>query len=112
MEAILCDLGVRFERQPDIQGHPDFHIAGARVLLFCDSSFWHGRRDRDRSGASFGRNQAFWSGKLIANRLRDQRTNRRLRRAGWTVLRFWDSDIFKNPDGVKKRVERFVHAVR
>lgn len=110
MESLLRELGTPFEHQPRLPGHPDFRLVGTNVLVFCDSAFWHGRNERDRSGASFRRNRAFWIAKLEANRRR--RVNRLLRHAGWTVLRFWDDDVLKNPRVVKKRVERFAHAVR
>lgn len=110
MEELLRSLGIRFQRQPALPGHPDFLIRGIQVIVFCDSSFWHGRRERDRSGLAFGRNRAFWKAKLQKNRLRDQRTNRSLRRAGWSVLRFWDTDILKKPEIVKRKMERFIYA--
>jgi len=103
---------LHFVRQPDLPGRPDLLIRGTRVLVFCDSSFWHGRWDRERSGRAFARNRAFWNAKLQRNRTRDRRVNRRLRRAGWSVLRFWDDVILKAPDAVKRKLERYVRVTR
>lgn len=110
MEDILRGMGIAYEVQPALPGRPDFRIEGTRVLVFCDSSFWHGRRETDRNGSSFARNRALWAKKLEANRRRDATTSRKLRRAGWSVHRFWDTDIVPKPDKVADRLRRVVDA--
>jgi len=109
MENILRSLHIRYNRQPDIRGNPDFRIKDTNVLLFCDSSFWHGRREKEVTGKAFRRNRALWVEKLTRNRLRDERNNRALRRAGWSVWRFWDTDILKKPEKVKNRLRRIMN---
>jgi len=106
MEEILRSLHVSYEEQPNIGGHPDFRIEGTNVLIFCDSSFWHGRMEKEVSGEAFKRNREFWKTKLAENRKRDTRTNRNLRREGWRVLRFWDTDIQKRPEKVRERLSK------
>lgn len=106
---ILKTRGLRYESQPRILGHPDFRIRGTRVLIFCDSSFWHGRNKNELSGRAFKRNRDFWIQKLACNKARDNRISRSLRSLGWTVLRFWDTDIYKRPTIVKNRLSRFVN---
>lgn len=106
MERLLDDLNMSHERQPRLPGRPDFRIMGTNILIFCDSAFWHGKREREISGEAFKKNKEFWVNKLTENRKRDQRTNRTLRRDGWSVHRFWDTDILKRPDKVRKRLER------
>ncbi|MGH7771428.1 MAG: DUF559 domain-containing protein [Candidatus Binatia bacterium] len=108
MERVLWGLGYDYEKQPDVRGHPDFRIKATNVLIFCDSSFWHGRRRKELSGVAFGRNREFWTKKLRENKRRDERTTRALRREGWSVQRFWDTDILKRPDKVKARLQRVV----
>jgi DNA mismatch endonuclease (patch repair protein) len=109
MENILRSLHIRYNRQPDIRGNPDFRIKDTNVLLFCDSSFWHGRREKEVTGKAFRRNRALWVEKLTRNRLRDERNNRALRRTGWSVWRFWDTDILKKPEKVKNRLRRIMN---
>ena len=87
-----------------MSGHPDFRIKEANVLVFCDSSFWHGRREKEIKGEAFKKNKEFWMNKLTENKKRDARINRALRKEGWCVLRFWDTDIFKFPEKVIKRL--------
>lgn len=107
MKSFLDELDVEYEEQPKIkgiQGTPDFRIRDTKILLFCDSSFWHGRRESDTTGKSFNRNKDFWTNKLKRNRERDKRLRKTLRKFGWKVYRFWDTEILKNPDKVKKKL--------
>jgi DNA mismatch endonuclease (patch repair protein) len=110
MEKIFRNLKIKYQRQPELRGKPDFGIQGTNVLIFCDSSFWHGKREKEVSGKAFKRNRALWVEKLTKNKKRDERNNRTLRRAGWSVWRFWDSDILRHPDKVKKRLRRAMNA--
>lgn len=109
MESTLKQLGIKYEKQPNLYGHPDFRIIGTSVLLFCDSSFWHGRNEKDLSGTSFKKNREFWHNKIVTNRRRDQRNRRVLRNQGWSVWRFWDTDILKKPEKVRRRLRRIVN---
>ena len=108
MEQILTSLDIDYEKQVDLPGKPDFRIKGTNILIFCDSSFWHGRREKDISGEAFRKNKRLWVEKLERNRKRDQRINRKLRRAGFSVHRFWDTDIIKKPENVKSRLKRII----
>lgn len=108
MENLLRKEKIEYEKQINLAGHPDFKITGTNILIFCDSSFWHGRRESEISGKAFKKNREFWTHKIIENRKRDQRTNRKLRSNGWSVHRFWDTDILKKPDKVKNRLLRIV----
>ncbi len=110
MEAILKGLSLEYEIQPKMVGHPDFRLKGTRMLVFCDSSFWHGRREDDLSGLTFRRNREFWTRKLKYNRERDRRINRLLRSEGWIVLRFWDTDITRDPEKVARQIRRRLNA--
>src|SRR5215510_3239031 len=87
MERILRSASIKFKRQPKLLGRPDFQIRGTNILIFCDSSFWHGRRLKECDGSAFYANKRLWMEKLNANKKRDARVNRALRRQGWSVQR-------------------------
>lgn len=106
MENLLREEKIEYEKQVDLPGHPDFKIAGKNVLIFCDSSFWHGRRKKDLEGNAFKKNKEFWINKLRENKKRDARINRILKKEGWRVLRFLDTDILKFPEKIKKNLLR------
>ena len=109
MESLLKERKVKYEKQPNLRGKPDFRIKKSNVLIFCDSSFWHGKREKEITGEAFKKNREFWKKKLIENRKRDTQNNRALRRSGWSVQRFWDTDILKKPDKVINRLRRIIN---
>lgn len=108
MANLMKEVNIKYEKQPSLQGRPDFRIKGTNLLIFCDSSFWHGRREKELEGKAFRKNKDFWTSKLIENRRRDARTNRLLKKEGWQVLRFWDTDVQKSPGKVIRKLERMI----
>ena len=74
----------------ELPGNPDFIFPAARLAVYADGCFWHGcsrcyRRPHSR--------QNYWDKKVQANRARDARVNRAMRRAGWIVRRIWEHDL-------------------
>jgi DNA mismatch endonuclease (patch repair protein) len=60
-------------------------------MLFIDGCFWHACPRCARRNPT---NRAdFWREKLDANRRRDNRQRRRLRRQGYHVMRVWEHDL-------------------
>jgi len=108
MENLLRKEKIEYEKQINLPGRPDFKIAGTNILIFCDSSFWHGRRESEISGEAFKKNREFWIDKLRENRRRDARINHILKKEGWHALRFWDTDILKFPEKITKKLLREV----
>ena len=105
MRIFLDDLNLRYLEQPEITGNPDFKLKDYEVLIFCDSSFWHGRNPDDLSGKNFKRNKELWVEKLTKTKRRDRKVNKELKRQGYEVLRFWDDEILKSPETVKKIIK-------
>jgi DNA mismatch endonuclease (patch repair protein) len=104
----LAKLGLRFHKYAgDLPGNPDIVFRKAKVVVFCDGDFWHGRawlrlkRDLLRR-----HNAEYWVAKIGRNRQRDRKVARELLRAGWRVMRVWESDI------LQRRVEiaQSIHA--
>ena len=52
--------------------------------------------------------RAFWFEKIERNLERDFKVNKKLQREGWTVLRFWESDIKKKVDEIAEFVKEVV----
>ncbi len=102
MEAMLKDIGYRFEKYPKMYGNPDFVITRRGIAIFCDGDFWHGYRYYEKKRLP----KKFWRDKIERNMRRDVTVSRHLRREGWSVLRFWEHDIEKNPDKCVRRIVR------
>lgn len=93
-----------------LPGRPDLVFSAARLAVFCDGDFWHGRRLARRiSRLEVGHNAPYWVAKIKSNVDRDRRTNRALRDSGWKVLRFWESDVVAHPD---KAVDAVLKAIQ
>lgn len=95
---MLWNAGVHYRRNDKgVFGHPDFTLRTARIAIFCDGEFWHGK-DWDIHKLDHKSHQEFWIPKIERNMQRDCEVNEYLRKKGWTVLRFWETDIKKHPD--------------
>src|SRR5271169_3553306 len=87
---ILRACGLDFESHArDLPGRPDFALRERKIAIFCDGDFWHGWRFplwRLKLSEK-------WEAKIEANRRRDARNHRALRKLGWVVVRLWEHQI-------------------
>lgn len=83
----LRAMGVRYRcNNRLLPGSPDIVLPRQRVAIFVDGNFWHGWRLPTWEHKL----SVFWRAKIRANRSRDLRNFRRLKRLGWTVCRIWE----------------------
>jgi len=101
MKKFLSSLNYRYEMYPKVFGNPDFLVEDERIAIFCDGDFWHGYKYDEKKKPA----KKFWKDKIQGNMRRDRRITRQLRRSGWSVLRFWEHDIEKNPEKCIRRVK-------
>lgn len=112
LRRTLWRRGLRFRKNvTTLPGKPDIVFSRARVAVFCDGDFWHGRNWRHlfaklRKGA----NADYWRAKIRSNMTRDRRTTRLLRSEGWRVIRLWEGNIKTNPELAASKIERIVFA--
>jgi DNA mismatch endonuclease (patch repair protein) len=93
LRLALWKVGLRYRKNySGLPGKPDIVFLRAKVAVFCDSSFWHGR-DPEKYLQRITSNPSYWRKKIYGNRARDERINAELKELGWRVIRFWDSDI-------------------
>lgn len=92
-----------------LPGRPDVIFPAARVAVFCDGDFWHGRNwSSRRRKLSQGANASYWIAKIRANMRRDRRNRRQLEIMGWSVIRIWESEIVQDPNKQAQIVLRLV----
>ncbi|MFH1799413.1 MAG: very short patch repair endonuclease [Candidatus Omnitrophota bacterium] len=95
-----------------ITGCPDLIIKNRRIAVFIDGDFWHGHQWKMRGYSSLAAqfknvsNKKYWVEKIQRNCKRDRYVNRTLRMQGWTVLRFWESELKKNPEKCMRQIKR------
>lgn len=98
-EVILLKAVRRLGLRPKVNvatlaGKPDLVFPEPKVVVFCDGDFWHGRNFASRKRKlARGHNAPYWVTKISGNIVRDRRQNAKLRREGWRVLRYWETDI-------------------
>jgi DNA mismatch endonuclease, patch repair protein len=110
----LRRLGARFRTNvEELPGQPDMAFTRARVAVFCDGDFWHGRH-WEKLKAVLGKraNSSYWVAKIAYNIKRDARLRRALRRKGWRVFRFWETDIRNDPYRIARRLLTLVRKRR
>ena len=84
---------------PGTRRRVDIVFGRARVAVFVDGCFWHGCLEH---GTRPGAHSEWWTAKLELNRLRDERNDADLARAGWRVLRIWEHE---SVDEAARRVQ-------
>lgn len=96
LRAHFSQLGIRGWRirLSGLPGCPDFVFPALKIALFVDGCFWHGC---PRCGHLPKTNIEYWSTKLARNKIRDRRVNRELRSAGFTVIRYWECAVKRDP---------------
>ena len=84
----------------DLPGTPDVVFVAAKVAVFVDSDFWHGRIPEER----LEQMSDYWQRKLRANRRRDENANRQLAEQGWRVVRVTEREVRKDADAVAQHI--------
>lgn len=104
----LWNKGYRYRKNvKDVFGHPDIVFKSKKVAIFCDSEFWHGY-DWERKKNEIKSRQDFWIPKIERNMQRDKEVNMKLSEEGWTVLRFWGTEIKKQTEKCVKEIEKCI----
>lgn len=104
----MWKLGLRYRKHHKVKGTPDFVFIRPKIAVFCDGDFWHGNgwrirgfKNREKELATYSK---FWADKVRRNVERDKTVNKGLRKDGWLVLRFWESQIRKSPEKCAEKV--------
>ncbi len=90
LELVRHALGCRWnveQHVQDLPGQPDIVIRGLRLVMFADGCFYH---SCPRHGHQPKSNRGYWTPKLNRNKRRDAAYERKLRRMGFGVWRFWE----------------------
>ena len=92
-----------------LSGSPDIVLTKFKIAIFCDGEFFHGKDwEVLKPRLERGSNSEFWISKISRNRERDDAVNKRLLYEGWTVIRFWGTDIQKHTDECVKVIEETI----
>jgi len=111
IERLLKDTLVKkgitdFEMHYKIIGRPDFAFVKEKVAVFCDSLFWHGKKNIPQT------NREYWIAKFKRNRERDETVTQTLKNEGWTVIRFYDDEILKDANICAQKIIEILNRIR
>lgn len=109
LRAVLVAAGMRGWRYQisSLPGKPDFVFPRKKLVVFVDGCFWHGcpkcyRRPNSR--------RAYWDAKVASTMGRDRSHRAKLRRRGWCVIRIWEHELAKNPQGCIVKIQALLNA--
>ncbi|MBM3180784.1 MAG: very short patch repair endonuclease [Chloroflexi bacterium] len=106
LRSELHKKGLRFriDIRPvkELNRRADIVFRSAKVAIFVDGCFWHGCPIH---GTQAKANAEFWKNKIKQNQIRDADTNKRLKKAGWRVVRAWEHE---NPEKASEKIYSIV----
>ena len=115
----LFARGLRYRlHHKRLPGKPDIVFGPAKVALFVDGDFWHGAQWKRRGFKSLDaqlskvNNKKYWIEKIKRNMVRDTANNAKLKKAGWKVIRVWESDINRRLQWAVDKITRSVESRR
>lgn len=111
LRSELFRLGVRYRKHyKRLPGTPDVVVVWAKLAIFVDGDFWHGNgwklRGLPNLAAQFPTRTDYWVAKIRRNMKRDRRATADLQALGWSVLRFWESDVLADTEAVARTVKK------
>jgi DNA mismatch endonuclease (patch repair protein) len=88
----LRAMGIAYRlNSRSLPGSPDFANRRRKWAIFVHGCFWHHHTGCRRATVPT-RNREFWVAKFAANRSRDARSIRALRRAGFSAIIVWECE--------------------
>lgn len=103
----LWKRGFRYRKNYSmLPGTPDIVLTKYRIVIFCDGDFFHGKNWNSlRESLKKCNNSSYWLSKIGYNIERDGQIDNMLLEKGWTVIRFWETDIKNNLDKCMEIIE-------
>ena len=105
LRKALWSHGLRYRVHfRELPGTPDIAFPGAKLAIFIDGDYWHGRQWRTRGHTTLSEqfrgvhNRRYWVHKISGNVNRDADRTSALLHRGWRVLRLWESDVVRDVD--------------
>jgi DNA (cytosine-5)-methyltransferase 1 len=115
LRRALWARGLRYRvNATELPGKPDIVIPSARLVIFVDGDFWHGNQFRKRKLNALEEQfretatKTYWLTKIRRNMTRDATHTSVLLSQGWSVLRFWESQLRADLEGCVAMVARVV----
>jgi DNA mismatch endonuclease (patch repair protein) len=107
LRLALCSLGINrykvdYKLMIGVRRKADIAFPAKKIAVFVDGCFWHGC---PKHGTWPKANAQFWRAKIEQNKERDIDTNKKLKAAGWKIIRVWEHE---NMSKVAKKMEKLM----
>lgn len=107
LSGIIYKRGLRYRRNyRTLPGKPDIVFVKYKIAIFLDGDFWHGYK-LTKLGKTVPR--MYWLAKILRNMERDKQDTLKLKKLGWTVMRFWEFKVRKQPEKVVAAILKKLH---
>ena len=107
LRKMLHALGYRYRlHDARLPGRPDLVFAYRQKVIFVNGCFWH-RHEGCRYATTPKTRVGFWKAKFEANKTRDVRNVKELKRLGWQVAVVWQCQL-KSPKAAVSRIVKFL----
>jgi DNA mismatch endonuclease, patch repair protein len=110
LRSLLHSKGLRFrlDQRPikELNRKADIVFQSVKVAVFVDGCFWHGCPIH---GTWAKANAEFWKIKIEQNQARDIDTDKKLKEAGWRVVRVWEHE---DPDRASQKIYHLIALIR
>ena len=110
LRKALWHKGYRYRKNYRyLPGKPDIVLTKQKVVIFCDSEFFHGKDwEVKKPKLEKSKNADYWISKIERNMKRDLENDKKLLFLGWTVIHFWGQDILKKTDECVRVIEEAI----
>jgi len=107
LRKALWKKGYRYRKNySKLPGKPDIALTKQKIVVFCDSEFFHGKDwEVLKPRILKGNNSEYWLRKIENNMERDRKNDESLLFMGWTVIRFWGKEISKHTEECVRVIE-------
>lgn len=110
LRKALWHEGFRYRKNyKALPGTPDIVLTKYRIVIFCDSEFWHGKDwEVLKPRLEKGENKDYWTKKISRNKERDVEVDKKLLFMDWTAIRFWGKDILGDTETCVKVIKEAI----
>jgi DNA (cytosine-5)-methyltransferase 1 len=115
----LWAKGLRYTpNSAKLPGKPDVVLTARKTVIFIDGDFWHGGQWHKRKLTALEdqfqqtTTKEYWLKKIRRNMRRDCVVTTQLMSLGWTVIRFWESDIRNDLEGCVEKTLQILNGKR
>jgi len=112
MQKLLKSVGIEFKKHKPILGQPDAFIQ-PNICIFTDGDYWHANPKPFISGVKkypgFKPNEHIIGKKFAKDAWAyDKRITDTLKKDGYVVLRFWESELETDPEKCIQKIKKII----